>query len=440
LYLWDSIPVFLHPNFNSGDLPLKIGMLPGTVSPPIKMIDKGDSLFNDFHAVRQIPIVPTMLEVICQITGMGFAAIARVTNDRWLACSVRDEVQFGLEAGGELKIETTLCNEIRDSREPVIIDHVDLDPYYKNHHTPNTYGLQSYISVPIILKNGIFFGTLCAIDAKPAKVNNPTVIGTFNLFAELLAFHLQSLELLEHSYQVNNELSNKNRVLTTINNDLDNIVYTASHDLKSPITNLESLVDTLSDTVSRENIDREEINQIMGMMKSSLKRFAVTIKDLTTIVETNHISDDEQPEAINILELVENIKQDLNHLIVASEAKIEVICENKLLINASRKHLKSILYNLLSNALKYRSPERKPEIRVKMHQADGKMNLLVVDNGLGIPADKQDKAFTMFKRFHDHVEGSGLGLYIVKRMVDNMKGQIKMSSSLHKGTTFTITF
>jgi hypothetical protein len=64
------------------------------------MIDKDDALFKDLDAVRQIPLVPTMLEVICQITGMGFAAIVRVTSDRWLACSVRDELQFGLEVGG----------------------------------------------------------------------------------------------------------------------------------------------------------------------------------------------------------------------------------------------------------------------------------------------------------------------------------------------------
>ncbi|CAM3727790.1 GAF domain-containing protein [Pontibacter korlensis] len=83
------------------------------------------------EAIKQIPVVPTMLEVICQLTGMGFAAIARVTEDRWIACSVRDEVEFGLQKGGELKVETTLCNEIRDHRQPIIIEHVDKHPQYK---------------------------------------------------------------------------------------------------------------------------------------------------------------------------------------------------------------------------------------------------------------------------------------------------------------------
>jgi signal transduction histidine kinase len=203
---------------------------------------------------------------------------------------------------------------------------------------------------------------------------------------------------------------------------------------------LENLVDALSDTVSQENLDREEIHQIMGMMKSSLKRFAVTIKDLTAIVETNNYNEEEKSEAINIVELVEDVKQDLDHLIVESKAKIEVSCAYENLIYFPRKNFRSIIYNLLSNAIKYRSPERNPEVLVKVNRVDGKTNLLITDNGLGIPADKQDKVFTMFKRFHDHVEGSGLGLFIVQKMVENMKGQIQVNSTLNKGTTFTITF
>ncbi|WP_229253970.1 GAF domain-containing protein [Dyadobacter sp. NIV53] len=113
-------------------------------------------LFADIEKIKQIPIVSNMLEVICRTTGMGFAAIARVTEERWIACSVRDEINFGLEAGGELDIKTTICNDIRNVREAVIIDHVDEDDYYHNHPTPILYGFQSYISVPIILKSGEF--------------------------------------------------------------------------------------------------------------------------------------------------------------------------------------------------------------------------------------------------------------------------------------------
>ena len=404
------------------------------------MIDPQDELFEDFEAVKQIPIVPMMLDVVCQVTGMGFAAVARVTEDRWLACSVRDDVNFGLAEGGELKVETTICNEIRGCRTPVVIDHVADDPLFKHHHTPKMYGLQSYISVPIILKDGSFFGTLCAIDSKPANINNTKVIGTFTMFAELLAFHLQSLNLLERSHKVNLDLSHRNKILTDVNNDLDNFVYTASHDLKSPIANITALIDVLSSTLEKETLDRGKIGKVIELMKTSLNRFSFTLSDLTTFIESNNANAEEMSEEVNFLEVVEHVKQDLNNLIAESNARIDVVCIETPVLNFPKKNLKSMLYNLVSNAIKYRSPERAPQVVVSMEKADGKLTLCVEDNGLGIPADKKDKVFTMFQRFHNHVEGSGLGLYIVKRMIDNSKGKIDVDSVLNKGTKFTITF
>ena len=143
-------------------------------------------------AVGQVPAVPKILEVICRTTGLGFAAVARVTETRWIACAVRDEIAFGLLPGGELTVETTICDEIRASGNMVVIDHVDADPRFCSHHTPARYGFQSYISVPIVLADGTFFGTLCAIDPKPAVLNTPATVDMFTLFAQLIALHLDA--------------------------------------------------------------------------------------------------------------------------------------------------------------------------------------------------------------------------------------------------------
>jgi PAS domain S-box-containing protein len=123
---------------------------------------------------------------------MGFAAVARVTEDRWIACSVKDDIAFGLKPGGELKVETTICHEIRESGTAVVIHHVAEDQAFCGHATPAMYGFQSYISVPIVLPNGSFFGTLCAIDPRPARVNTPEIVGMFKMFAELIGFHLDA--------------------------------------------------------------------------------------------------------------------------------------------------------------------------------------------------------------------------------------------------------
>jgi GAF domain-containing protein len=149
-----------------------------------------NSLEFDVSVVQNIPAARAVLNAVCQTTGMGFAVVARVTEDRWVACEVRDDINFGIEPGDELVIETTICRDIRQSGRPVAIDEVATDRIYSQHPTPKLYGFQSYISVPLLLPDGSFFGTLCAVDTKPAHVNTPAAVGMFKLFAELIGFHL----------------------------------------------------------------------------------------------------------------------------------------------------------------------------------------------------------------------------------------------------------
>ena len=167
----------------------------------------------DIIAIEAIPAVPTILDVVCRTTGMGFAAVARVTEDRWIACATRDDIAFGLRPGGELEVATTICHEIRQSGTAVVIDHVSEDTTYRGHPTPALYGFQSYISVPIILPDGQVFGTLCAIDPEPAKLNRPDVIGMFKMFADLIAIHLDAQKQItvsaverERAWQLSHDL------------------------------------------------------------------------------------------------------------------------------------------------------------------------------------------------------------------------------------------
>jgi GAF domain-containing protein len=152
----------------------------------------------DIDAIQGIDAVPRILEVVCRSTGMGFAGIARVTDHRWVCCAARDEIAFGLKPGSELKLDTTICNEIRLSHEAVVIEHVANDECFSGHPTPALYGFQSYISMPIILSDGSMFGTLCAIDPRPARLS-PEIVQTFKLFAELIGSQLNSAQSLAAS-------------------------------------------------------------------------------------------------------------------------------------------------------------------------------------------------------------------------------------------------
>lgn len=182
----------------------------------------------DIQAIAGIAAVPMMLDVVLSMTKMGFAAIARVTETRWITCNSLDHVGFGLKPGDELPIESTLCNEIRDHRQAIVFDDASVDGRYSRHHTPRIYGLRSYISMPIIRADGSFWGTLCAIDPNPAKVNNPQVIGTFKLFAELIAHHLDAgdrLRMTEESLERERELSDLR----------EQFIAVLGHDLRNPL-------------------------------------------------------------------------------------------------------------------------------------------------------------------------------------------------------------
>src|ERR1700689_1987037 len=223
------------------------------------------ALTADIAAISQIDAVASILEIVCRTTGMGFAAVARVTRDRWVACAVRDEIAFGLLPGGELDVKTTICDEIRDSGRAVVIDHVAEDKDFCNHHTPRTYGLQSYISMPIILPDGAFFGTLCAIDPRPARLNRPEVIGMFKNFAQLIAFHLdaQARAAKQDAALLDAQEAPKRRA---------QFVAILAHDLRNPLASIDAGVGL----ILRRNPD-EKTRSVAERIRTSVKRMASLI-------------------------------------------------------------------------------------------------------------------------------------------------------------------
>ena len=141
----------------------------------------------ELAVISEVEATSSLLKLITRLTGMRFSAIAKVTDTTWVACAVHDEVQFGVEAGHQMDIEQTICNELRLHRTPVIISEVATDPLYSEHPIPKLFGFQSYFSLPIIFPNGEFFGTLCGLDPVPAKLDNLETIDTLKVFCTLLA-------------------------------------------------------------------------------------------------------------------------------------------------------------------------------------------------------------------------------------------------------------
>ncbi|KPX20747.1 GAF domain protein [Pseudomonas syringae pv. delphinii] len=155
----------------------------------------------ELAVISEIEATSSLLRLVTRLTGLRFAAIAKVTESSWTACAVYDEIQFGLEAGHQLKLETTLCNELRQRRQPIVINELATDPVYAEHPIPKLYGFQSYFSLPIIFPNGDFFGTLCGLDQLPRQLDDADTLDTLKVFCTLIAStlyaHYQLQEMQE---------------------------------------------------------------------------------------------------------------------------------------------------------------------------------------------------------------------------------------------------
>ncbi|WP_162910650.1 PAS domain-containing protein [Hymenobacter oligotrophus] len=247
----------------------------------------------------------------------------------------------------------------------------------------------------------------------------------------------QVLNLNEELKGANAELAAANQQLTRTNIDLDNFVYTASHDLKAPISNLDGLLALLRHELPAEVAQSEYVAPTLSHMRDAVERFKRTIDQLTDV---SRLQKEHSPAAVavDLAAVVDDVCQDLAPLLRETNARLTVAVANFPAVLFSEKNLRSVVFNLLSNALKYRHPARRPHVDVRAHVRTGYTVLEVHDNGLGLDAAQLPRLFAMFQRFHSHVEGTGIGLFMVKRMVENAGGRIEVHSQPGAGTTFFV--
>ncbi|CAN5493223.1 hypothetical protein BH23BAC1_BH23BAC1_17070 [soil metagenome] len=264
---------------------------------------------------------------------------------------------------------------------------------------------------------------------------NVIISPIYDEVGQILGFSKIARDLTSRK-SIENELQEKNQELNKINSDLDNFIYSVSHDLKSPISNFEGLLDALSGNLSKEC--KEPVRKIFTYLDRSLKKLKEVVNDLSEVGRVQR-EDQSAIELVNVKidELVDEFRITHQNQIEEANAVIKTELEfNE--IKFSKKNLRGILNNLLANSLNYRSPDRPPEIIVKSYKVKDFFCLSISDNGLGIKKEHFSRIFEMFKRINTHVEGTGIGLYIVNRIVENVNGKIEIESELGKGTTFKI--
>jgi two-component system phosphate regulon sensor histidine kinase PhoR len=228
--------------------------------------------------------------------------------------------------------------------------------------------------------------------------------------------------------------------LEKLNASHETFIYSVSHDLKAPLSNIEGLVkylvETSADLVEKWGADNEEQKYIATMLEKSVNSMRAIINELSEItrIESNY---KDEAETVRFENILNEVKMTINDKIIDSKAFIYIDIKEPE-IEFPRKNLRSIIYNLLSNAIKYKSPNRTPEIHIKTEKVDGSIQISVRDNGLGIADDKKDLLFTPYSRLEKKVEGTGIGLYLVKKIIENEGGEILVNSKFGEGSEFIV--
>ena len=376
-------------------------------------------------AVSRIDLVPTLLNVLCEMTGMRVAVVARVTDKTWTACAVKDDIHFGLEPGTQFPVDATLGFEALASRRPLVIEHASADPLYGRPRAPALLPIESFISAPIVLADGRHFGNLSALDSNPAKLGEPRIVSMFEQFAALIAAQLdnQLLQDKEHHALLDERAAGELR---------EQFIAILGHDLRNPL----HAVYAGGDMLERRLTDPALLT-IASRIKSNARRMSRLIDDILDFARGRLGGGIgvELTEIENLNAGLLNVVQELQDGQPGCEiiADIGVSCS----VRCDLGRLQQIASNLLGNALAHGLPQSPVKISAKADADD--FVLEVWNAGEPIPAESLDKIFEPFWRHSVSASrnGLGLGLHICSQIVRAHRGRISVTSTREGGTRFT---
>lgn len=381
------------------------------------------TLDADIATIAKISAVPTILEAVAELTGLGFVGIARVTPSSWHLCAMLDKLDYGLSVGSALDIKSTLCEEVQHTGCAVIIDSVRDNEQYRDHHTPRLYGFQSYFSIALYRPSGEYFGSLFGFDPQAAELTREATRKTLMLFAELISRQLANEVVLDEAQAALSDEMKTARMR-------EQFIAMLGHDIRTPLSTI------MNGTEILRHRAPVSLTPLLDMMHRSSHRIAALVDDVTDFtrgrmgggisLNLRHERNLEAPlqQAIDELRSVYPARD----IVAALPSGIALFCD------ASRTV--QLLSNLLKNALIHGSPAAPVEVKVR--QADDIFELSVSNSGPAIPAEIQAQLFKPFWQStqSDSGQGLGLGLFIASEIAVSHGGVLEVASS-DDTTTFT---
>ena len=244
---------------------------------------------------------------------------------------------------------------------------------------------------------------------------------------------IQHQTLIEKNEGLEQEIQRRTKELVDYNHQLEQFAFISSHNLRAPIARILGLGNLLELQHTKE--DERTIQKNLIHSARELDR---VVKDLNTIVDVRKRSNTIITE-IDVREEIDLVLLNLEREILETNAAIQIEVEQMPKLRTVKPYFDSIIMNLISNAIKYRKVDTKPHIQVSVARQNNFVCFTIKDNGLGIDlSTSRHKLFTLYSRFHDHVDGKGLGLCMVKTQVESLGGKIEVQSEVNVGTTFRV--
>jgi signal transduction histidine kinase len=386
-------------------------------------MDNSPDIASAVAAIGRVNAVPTLLKVLCEMTGLRFAAVAGVEDTTWTAYAVRDDLSLGVQPGGELSFMAGFGFDSRAARLPIMFEQVGMYPTLRDQALRS---IKSFISVPIIIGSERHFGTLCALDSNHTSLREPRIVSMFKEFAALIASQLeqQSAREQEHTALLDERATNELR---------EQFIAILGHDLRNPL----QAVFASSELLERRLTDPAH-RGIASRIKTHVRRMSSLIDDVLDfargrlgggigleLAEVDNVT-------VGLTSVIEEIQ------VAQPDRKILSHIEVCRSVPCDLGRLQQVVSNLLGNALTHGRPGSPVKIMARTDEHD--LVLEVWNAGDPIPPESMGKIFEPFWRNSTSPSrnGLGLGLHICSQIVHAHQGQISVTSTAENGTQFTV--
>ena len=382
-------------------------------------MDRSEEIARAVAAIARVDAVPALLKVLCEMSGLRFAAVALVEGSTWTACAVRDDLPLGVQAGGDLSFMAGLGFDSRAARLPIVFAQVGMD-------VAPCGDIKSFASVPIVLGGDRYFGTLCALDSSHVCLREPRIVSMFQEFAALIASQLeqQAARDREQSALLDERATNELR---------EQFIAILGHDLRNPLHAVsaggELLERKLSDPAQR---------LIASRIKANVRRMSSLIDDVLDFAR-GRLGGGIGLELADVENVNEGLTSVIEELQIAqADCKILSHIDVGRSVPCDLGRLQQVASNLLGNALAHGTPGGAVTIVARTDEHD--LVLEVWNAGAPIPPESIGKIFEPFWRnsVSPSRNGLGLGLHICSQIVRAHQGRIAVTSTAEYGTQFTV--